>query len=423
MNQVNKTFKYVWTSRLISILGTGLTEFGVSVWVFAMTGKATPMAITMLCGLLPSILFAPFSGIVCDRINRKKLIIIADTAAVVTTLLLLLYIIMGEFHIGVICFFTFLSATANMFDNNAYQASISTLVSKDELKTANGMNQLIDSLSSIAAPVLAGILYYAIGLKGIIFIDLASYLISLLLLTRVPRSHFSNQETGKVRDKGMFHGIGAGFEFIFHQKGLTLLMLFHACLNFVINLSGALIEPLSLSLGNSVHLGIIKMCGGVGMLCGSLYITVKKLKISYSKGIFLASVWSGFALMMMGVRDSVVTIAIGRLLFLFALPISNTMTGTLWISKTPKELQGRVYAARMMVVRCIMPLSFLLVGPLADRWIPGFLGSSADSAKTLLRLLGENSLNFRIVFVIGGMFVLLCTLIFFSSKNLRRIDE
>lgn len=69
---LNKFFYRIWFARLISILGSSLSTFGVSVWVFEQTGKATPMAITLLCAILPSILFAPLSGAICDCYDRKK---------------------------------------------------------------------------------------------------------------------------------------------------------------------------------------------------------------------------------------------------------------------------------------------------------------------------------------------------------------
>ncbi len=97
---MNKNFYFVWISRLISILGSSLTTFGVSVWVYRETGKATPMAVTMLCSILPSVIFAPLSGMVCDYFNRKKVILAADSTAALTSLLLLLYLMTGRFDFG-----------------------------------------------------------------------------------------------------------------------------------------------------------------------------------------------------------------------------------------------------------------------------------------------------------------------------------
>ena len=183
---INSSYRKVWFARLISILGTGLTSFGVSVWVYTVTGKATPMVLILLFSILPAIFLAPFSGYLCDKYNRKAIIICVSYY---------------EFNYFVLCVFTFLDSCANFFDNNAYQASITTLVSPDEVKTANGMSQIIDSLDSIASPIVAGMLYPLIGLNGIIIIDLISYLVSLVILVTIDSSKFSmDNENQKKRN-------------------------------------------------------------------------------------------------------------------------------------------------------------------------------------------------------------------------------
>ena len=153
---INSSYRKVWFARLISILGTGLTSFGVSVWVYTVTGKATPMVLILLFSILPAIFLAPFSGYLCDKYNRKAIIICADSIAALISVFIYICVSYYEFNYFVLCVFTFLDSCANFFDNNAYQASITTLVSPDEVKTANGMSQIIDSLDSIASPIVAG---------------------------------------------------------------------------------------------------------------------------------------------------------------------------------------------------------------------------------------------------------------------------
>ena len=153
---INSSYRKVWFARLISILGTGLTSFGVSVWVYTVTGKATPMVLILLFSILPAIFLAPFSGYLCDKYNRKAIIICADSIAALISVFIYICVSYYEFNYFVLCVFTFLDSCANFFDNNAYQASITTLVSPDEVKTANGMSQIIDSLDSIASPMLLG---------------------------------------------------------------------------------------------------------------------------------------------------------------------------------------------------------------------------------------------------------------------------
>lgn len=419
---MSKNFYLVWFSRFVSILGSSLTTFGVSVWVFGETGKATPMAVTMLCSILPSVILAPLSGIVCDYFNRKKIILIADSTAAITSLLLLLYLMTERFDFGMICAFTFVNATANMLDNNAYQASLSTLVTESDIKKAGGMNQIIESVSSIIAPVCAGILYYPVGLKGLLVLDLCTFLVAMLIFIRVPACVFSDSDKEKKEHENIFENILAGFQFIFSARGLTLLMIFFAFFNFFLNVSDSLTEPLVLSLGNSFDMGLVKMAGGIGIFLGSLFITGKGIKYSYSRSIFIAAMITGASICVMGIRNHIGFIILGEFVFLFVTPIVNTLAGTLWILKTPKELQGRVYAARSMVAKGIIPLSYLLVGPLADSWIPKFLQNYPNACNVIQIVLGDGNLNYRLVYVAAGMTAIIFAVLFFSQKELRQLD-
>lgn len=420
---MNRNFYFVWISRLISILGSSLTTFGVSVWVYTETGKATPMAVTMLCSILPSVLFAPLSGMVCDYFNRKKVIFIADSIAAVTSLLLLMYLMMERFDFGIICAFNFINATANMLDNNAYQASLSTLVNENDIRKAGGMNQIIDSISSIIAPVCAGILYYPFGLQGLLVIDLCTYIVAMFIFIRVPACVFSDSDRKKKQHENIFANILEGFRFIFSQRGLTLLMIFFAMFNFPLNVSDSLTEPLVLSLGNSFDMGLVKMAGGMGIFLGSLFVTKKGMKYSYSRSIFISAMTTGASLCVIGIRNNMYSIILGEFVFLFVIPIVNTLAGTLWILKTPKELQGRVYAARSMVVKGSIPLSYLLVGPMADRWIPMFLRKYPNMCEAIQIVLKDGNLNYRLVYMMAGVTAIILAVLFCSLKDLRQLER
>jgi hypothetical protein len=186
------------------------------------------------------------------------------------------------------------------------------------------------------------------------------------------------------------------------------------------NITNSLTEPLALSVSGSVAMGMVKMAGGVGILLGSVYITTHDLKISYGKGIFYSAITAGVAMCIMGIRNNIVFIIVGEFLFLFVNPIVNTLAGTLWILKTPKELQGRVYAARSMVSKCIVPIAYVVVGPLVDWIIPITI---KNSNIVLNSILGTENLNYRIVYVCSGLVAIVCATIFFSRKDLRQLEK
>ena len=57
-----KTFLVIWVGQLISIIGSGLTGFALSVWMFEQTGQATPIALNALAFNLPRVILSPIAG-------------------------------------------------------------------------------------------------------------------------------------------------------------------------------------------------------------------------------------------------------------------------------------------------------------------------------------------------------------------------
>ena len=71
------TFWIIWGGQFISMLGSGLTNFGLGVWIYEKTGQATPFALTALFSTLPGLLLLPIGGAIADRYNRRRIMILS----------------------------------------------------------------------------------------------------------------------------------------------------------------------------------------------------------------------------------------------------------------------------------------------------------------------------------------------------------
>src|SRR5688572_28049828 len=80
-------FSLIWFGQVISLLGSGLTEFGLGVWVFHRTGAATDFALIALCISLPQVIVAPLAGTLVDRIDRRLAMLLSDSGAALSTLI------------------------------------------------------------------------------------------------------------------------------------------------------------------------------------------------------------------------------------------------------------------------------------------------------------------------------------------------
>src|SRR5215213_5137860 len=180
-----RTFIIVWFGQLVSLVGTGLTSFGLGVWVFQRTGSATEYALISVFAVLPGILLSPVAGVIVDRHDRRKIMILSDSVAALSTLVIALLYVSGTLAVWHIYISAMVSSASSAFQFPAYSASTSLLVPKQHLGRASGMMRSASAISLIISPALAGVLVVQIGLQGIIAIDFSTFLVAMLALAVV----------------------------------------------------------------------------------------------------------------------------------------------------------------------------------------------------------------------------------------------
>ena len=74
-------FFTVWGGQLVSVIGSGLTSFAVSVWVYQVTGSITKLALVALIGTTPSLVLLPFLGALVDRWDLRRAMILSELGA------------------------------------------------------------------------------------------------------------------------------------------------------------------------------------------------------------------------------------------------------------------------------------------------------------------------------------------------------
>ena len=264
-----RTFIIIWLGQLVSLIGSGLIGFALAVWVYDQTGQATPFAMTALFSVLPRILLSPIGGVLSDRWNRKAIMLISDSLAGLTTLATAFLLLTGRMEIWMIYVISALEAIFGAFQQPAYSASIVMMVPKEQLTRANSMMQMGEAIQSIITPILAGALVTTVGMKGIIIVDITTYLLALmtLIFVRIPQPE-RKQETGKKIS--VFKDVAFGWHYLVARKGLLGLLLYYASVNFFLNISAVMLGPLILSFGSASSLGVAQTVMGVGMLAGSL---------------------------------------------------------------------------------------------------------------------------------------------------------
>ncbi|HEU0291990.1 MAG TPA: MFS transporter [Anaerolineales bacterium] len=419
-----KTFLVIWIGQLVSMLGSGLTSFALAVWIFAQTGKATPFALTVLFGNLPRILLLPVAGSLADRWNRRWVMILSDVGNALVTISVFVLLQFGSLQFWHIYLIATLGSIFSAFQEPAYSASVTMLVPKKNLSRANGMIQMGQALEMVITPVIAGVLFVAIGLSGILIIDFVTFLFAVgtLLVIRIPQPKLSEQEQKKA---SVWSDAKFGWDYLKARPGLFGLLWYYAMVNFLLNWSGVLTGPMILSRFPASTLGTIQMFVGLGMLSGGILSSVwagPKRRITAVIG-FIALALVG--MMVAGLRPGPVFAGAGLFWMMIFIPLASASSQAVFQSKVAPQVQGRVFSIRSMISRSVMPVSYLLAGPLADRLFGPLMEANGAWASTFLgTLLGTGAgrgIGFMIVTsALAGIAV---SILAYANPHIRNIED
>jgi DHA3 family macrolide efflux protein-like MFS transporter len=361
-----KTFLFIWFGQLVSVIGSGLTNFALGVWVLKTTGSVTMYSLILLFSTFPAVLFSPIAGVIVDRYDRRNVMIIGDTISGIGTILIFALFKTNSLEIWHLYIILSFSSIAGSLQFPAYQAAVSTLVPKQHLGRASGMVQVAESIAIIISPILAGFLFQIIDLHGIVLIDFSTFVIAFitLMVVRIPLVASHNKEENKkpsVLKEAIF-----GWNYIIERPGLLWLLVFFAISNFLLGFYNILLQPYVLSFSNEKILGFIISSLGIGMLLGGLLMSAWGGPKQRVKGLLTFGFLSGLALAIAGLKSSALMVALSVGVMSFFMPLTNGCSQAIWQSKVPHHIQGRVFALRRMIALSLSPVAYILAGPIID---------------------------------------------------------
>lgn len=384
MTRLEKQNFLIYSSgRFISFLGDAIQMIALPLFILDRTGSGTLMGLFSVLTIAPSVLMAPISGVIGDRLNRKKIMVNLDFARGAVILLLAFISFFGKLNIPML--FTmqvFISIMGNLFSAST-SAMLPELVSENYFKKANSINASLESTAYILGPALSGLIYGIFGIKVIFLINALSFIISAfaeIFINYTPRHKLSN----KISYSEFITDIKSGFGFILKTKGLKELLIFAAFANFIggslagIGFPYAIREVIGFS---APQYGYMEAAFTVGTLLGSVLIGTLLAKwsgkIAMRTGL-LAELFIGFLVALIMFPEVVEFFGgAGWLLFgafaitmlfrgMFNIFVNITIQTNLQRLATP-DFRSRVFATVGMVSRGAMPVGAMIYGILIDR--------------------------------------------------------
>ena len=362
-----QTFLILWSTQSLSQLGSAMTNFALTLWLYEQTCSALRTALLSICSYAPYVCMSIFAGAISDRWDKRKIMLGCDTFAAcctVTVLVLLKNDLLMPWHMYLL---NAVNGLMNTVQQPAGDVAMTLVIPKKHYQRASGLRSLSNSLITILNPMLATSLYAFAGLDTVIYVDLATFaaaFAALFFWIRIPA--VSEKELDRVP---FFCAVRSGLRYLRDNRMILTLILFLAGVNLIASAFDAVLPAFILPRpnGGSAVLGAVTSCAGIATLAGSVLVTLLPPPSNRVRVIFVTMLISlGTENFLLAFSRSPLLWCLGQLIGWVLVPVMNANLDVILRSTIPVELQGRVYSCRNTLQFFTIPVGFFLGGYLVD---------------------------------------------------------
>lgn len=383
----NIVFAKLFLAETISLMGDAFTWVGLALLAYELDSEnsAAILATALTLRVTAFIIFSPFSGVLSDNVDRKKILYI--THFVRMLIVCCLPFITAEWQVYVLVFFL---NVFNAFFTPTYKAIIPQIVENNYYREAIGLSTATYQLLGVLGPALAGIVAVWFGAREIFFIDAISFVIAAVIILSISKNELSKgTSNGNSENKDTWDGVLKGVRLLFGNKSLQ----FSLCIEFISAIAGAMILVNTISLikkdlllGDS-HYGWVMAFFGIGAMLSAFFAGVFDKSKTRSLSLIFGALILGAAICF----ANSVSFNILLLLWLIAglgQSLAEMPSETLIAENINSEDQGKVYGSHFAFSHLWWAIAYPIAGYLG-RFFPKtdfFIGGYAALILTVLAI-------------------------------------
>jgi MFS family permease len=360
----HRNYRLFFCGQSVSLVGTWITRVAISWLVYRLTGSELLLGIVGFAGQIPTLLLAPFAGVVVDRHNRRRILIWTQAASLLQSALLAGLTLSDLITVPQLLGLQLVQGVINAFDTPARQALVVQMVTeRADVPNAIALNSSMVNGSRVLGPSIGGIIIAAVGEGWCFAIDAVSYvgvLISLLLMRLEERAPAPDGVP-------LLHDLRSGFRYVADsvpiRSGLILLAIVStAGVPYTVLMPAVVAETLG---GGPDVLGWLMGASGAGALCGALYLASRYTVVGLGRVICLGALAFGTSLVAFSAAPTV-WLAAPLLAFAGAgFIVQAASTNTIIQTIVDERFRGRVMAFYTMAFFGSVPVGSLVSGVVA----------------------------------------------------------
>lgn len=412
-----KDFLILWSTQSISQLGSSITAFALTLWLYEKTGSSLSTAALTICSYAPYVLISIFAGALTDRFDKKKTMLGCDVFAVICTMIIFVLFRTKHLMIWHLYVLNAISGLMNTVQQPASEVAMTLIIPEKHYQKTSGLRSLSRSLISILNPLIATTLYSFVGLNGVIAVDIGSFIVAfvaLQFLVRIPESKSEKKESVLTLAK-------EGILFLKDNPMIMTLILFMSGVNLVASAFDATLPGYVLPnpKGGSTILGIVTSCSGVAMILGSLLVSVLPKPKDRVKVIYVTMLFSlGTENFLLAFSREPILWCIGQIIGWILVPVMSANLDVILRTSIPVELQGRVYACRNTLQFFTIPIGLFMGGFMVDQVCEPFMNTYGNQfVMNTLFGIGKGSGAALMMFILGVSGIAICMI---TGKKLKK---
>ncbi|MCP1135855.1 MFS transporter [Paenibacillus polysaccharolyticus] len=377
----NQNFLWFLFGRSLSVVGTSVFDFVLSLYVLDLTGSVTAFSTILALAILPQAAVNMFGGVFVDKYNKKKIMIFAEVSSALISILFLFLFLQNLQSIFIISVLVILLNAFQSLFWLAGNSSIPNIVGEERVAKANASLEGIWAVMNILGPVIGAIIYNKLGMVMIFSLSSITFLIgalSVIFIIFDSKSHGERQA-----EESYWSDLKAVFIFINDQKILKLLLFVAVLINFIYNpLLYLGIPYIAYDVMNvsAIQLSLIRGAAAVGTILGALYVfrlksghvMFKKFFILLQIQAFIIICWS-FPSFPMFKESSTFLITGVFIVLLGLISMLNTVQNIPILGyfqiEIPEDLRARVFGMLKTALLISTPIGIWFYG-LIFKYIP-----------------------------------------------------
>ncbi len=397
-----RAFYALAAGQLVSTIGSGMTRFGLGLWVLDQTGDVAAYTTLLFAAVLPLGVASLLVGPLIDRWNRRWIMICANAGASAPTLIVALLYFTDALAVWHLYIALVVNGIAIAFTLPALEASTPMLVKQERLGNAAGISAMLQSVDMILSPLLAVPFYLAFGLGAVFAVDFVTFGISIIAiaLAIVPQPKRVLEEAGAT----LWSEFRFGLTYLAERRPFLYLVFFVTTAMFLMpGIGYALATPLALSFSNETGAAIIMTAFGVGSLISGAFLAAWGGPKRRMNGILGAMALAGTGAIIMGLRESLLLTAAGVFIIGFGFVLAIGLNRVIWQAKAAPDVLGRVFSLRVFLGVCAQSLGVLVAGPLAASFFGPFMAPGGALADTIGTLIGVGAdRGMALMYIVAG---------------------